>query len=296
MSNPITTSLPAYVEQNKTDLIAKSVLDGRTVGYVNLLTEVVGPTSLNLVDTDVVLQDGSDCGFNDAGTTTLSQRVLTPAILKVNTTFCPKNLLKTYAQYQVKVGAGRETLPFEDKFTQGIVDGVKAQIEKLIWTGKATETAQFDGYLTILESAANVIKGTATGASKKIEEAILKLPAEIIEKEDTVLFVGEDLYREYILDLVKANLYHYEPSYGQGVYVAPGTNIRIISVNGLNGSGKVVGGRLSNFYYGVDMANDEEVFDLWWSKDDQIFKLAINFAAGAQIAYPEEVVVISDAA
>lgn len=296
MSNPIVTSLPAYVEQHKTDLIAKSVLDGRTVNYVNLLTEVVGPTSLNLVDTDVVLQDGSDCGFSDAGTTTLSQRILTPAVLKVNTTFCPKNLLKTYAQYEVKLGAGRETLPFEDKFTQGIVDGVKAQIEKLIWQGDATKTAEFDGYLTILNAATDTIKDTATGASKKIEAAVLKLPAEIIEKEDTVIFVGEDTYRQYILDLVNANLYHYEPAYGQGVYLVPGTNIRVISVNGLNGTGKVVAGRLSNFYYGVDMANDNESFDLWFSKDDQIFKLAINFSAGAQIAYPDQVVVISDAA
>lgn len=296
MSNPIVTSLPSYVEQHKTDLIAKSVLTGRTVEYVNLLTEVVGPTSLNLVDTDVVLQDGSDCGFNDAGTTTLSQRVLTPAILKVNTTFCPKNLLKTYAQYEVKIGAGRETLPFEEKFTQGIVDGVKADIEKLIWQGNSTNTAEFDGYLTILDAATDKITATATGASKKIEAAVLALPAEIIEKDDTVIFVGEDTYRQWILDLVASNLYHYDAQYGNAVYPYPGTNIRVISVNGLNGTGKVVGGRLSNFYYGVDMANDDETWDLWFSKDDQIFKLAINFAAGAQIAYPDQVVVVSDAA
>ena len=39
------------------------------------------------------------------------------------------------------------------------------------------------------------------------------------------------------------------------------------------------------------MAGDEEVYDFWYSKDDRVFKLAIEFAMGIQVAYPDEVVI-----
>lgn len=294
MANPIVTSLPAYVEQNRTDLINKSVLVGRTVDHLNLMTGVVGPTALNLYDTDLTLQDGRSCGFDAQDTTTLSQRVLTPAILKINTTFCPKQLIGKYAQHLVKVGAGRETLPFEEKFTQGIVDAVKAEIEKMVWQGQPNQTDECEGFISILSADGSTIKvpeAAGTTASKAIEDTYMAMPASIVEKGDAVIYVGEDIYRAYIQALVKANMYHYDPQYGEGVYVVPGTSVRVISVNGLNGTNTVVAGRESNFYYGTDMENDDETFDLWWSKDDQVWKLAINFAAGVQVAYPEEAVI-----
>ena len=46
----------------------------------------------------------------------------------------------------------------------------------------------------------------------------------------------------------------------------------------------------ANLFYGVDMADDAETFDLWYSKDNQEFRLAIKFNAGAQIAFPDQVV------
>lgn len=293
MANPIVTSLPAYVEQNRTDLINKSVLVGRTVDHLNLMTGVVGPTSLNLYETSLSLQDGKACGFDAQDTTTLSQRVLTPAVLKVNTTFCPKLLIGKYCQHLVKIGAGRETLPFEEKFTQGIVDAVKAEIEKMVWQGQPNQTDECEGFISILSGATSAIKvaeASGTTATKAIEDTYMAMPAAIVEKGDAVIFVGEDKYREYIQALVKANMYHYDAKYGEGVYVVPGTSVRVISVNGLNGTNAIVAGRESNFYYGTDMENDNETFDLWWSKDDQIWKLAINFAAGVQVAYPEETV------
>ena len=33
-----------------------------------------------------------------------------------------------------------------------------------------------------------------------------------------------------------------------------------------------------------------ETFDLWYSKDNQEFRLAVKFNAGVQVAFPDEVV------
>ena len=289
MASPIT----GYVEEHRTELISKAVLIGRTANYLNLMTGVVGPTTLNLYDTTVVLQDGSTCGFTDSGSTTLSQRVLTPAILKSNMTYCPKNLLKTYAQHLVKVGAGKETLPFEEKFVSSIADGVSEAIENMIWQGQSGQTNQFEGFLSILSAATNSVKvneASGTTAAQAIEDTYMAIPAQIVEKEDTVIFVGEEIFREYIQSLVKANMYHYDATYGEGVYKVPGSNIRVIAVNGLNNTHKIVAGQLKNMFYGVDMENDSETFDVWYSKDDDVWKVNVSFSSGVQVAYPQEVV------
>ena len=40
------------------------------------------------------------------------------------------------------------------------------------------------------------------------------------------------------------------------------------------------------------MEGDDEKFDLWYSKDNQEFRLAINFNAGVQVAFPDEIVLV----
>lgn len=289
-SNPVVTSLPDYVEQNVLPLIAKSVLGSKSAGMFTLQTDVKGPTALNLISTDVVLQDASSCGFNSQGKTTLSQRVITPKYLKVNTSWCDKEILGTYAQYQVKVAAGQKELPFEEDFVNGVVDNVKAAIEKMIYQGDSDNDNEFDGLIKILKADGALTETRKSTVYETVKAVYAKLPETAIA-DDTVILVGAGDFRTFIQELVSANLYHYEASDVTGEYKLPGTNVRVISVNGLNGTNKVIAGRLSNMFYGTDMANDEEKFDLWYSKDSQLFKLAIEFIAGVQVAYPNEVVI-----
>lgn len=289
-SNPIVTSLPDYVEQNVLPLIAKSVLGAKSASMFNLQTDVKGPTKLNLISTDVTLQDASTCGFKAAGSTTLSQRQITPKYLKVNMQWCDKELLGTWAQYQVKVAAGQKQLPFEEEFVNGVVENVKAAIEKMIYTGDSSNTNEFDGLIKILKADGALTETRKSTVYETIKAVYAKLPETAIA-DDTVILVGAGDFRTFIQELVAANLYHYEASDVAGEYTLPGTAVRVVSVNGLNGTNKVIAGRLSNMFYGTDMANDEEKFDLWYSKDDQVFKLDIEFVAGVQVAFPNEVVI-----
>ena len=73
----------------------------------------------------------------------------------------------------------------------------------------------------------------------------------------------------------------------------PGTNIRVIGVNGLNDTASydyAIAGSLSNMFYGTDLENGEELFDIWYSKDNREFRLAIEFTAGVQVAFQDEIV------
>ena len=288
------STLSNYVEEKRLPLIAKSFLRGKTIDLIPLETGVLQDTALNLVSAQVEFGDGASCGWNPTEGVALSQRLLKPTFLKVNQVFCDKDLLKKWASYEVKLAAGREQLPFEEKFMEEIANAINESIEKLVWQGDSSHTNEPDGFLKILETGGSgVVSATwsaGTTAYNKIKTVYNAIPANIIDKEDTVIFVGEETYREFIQDLVAANLYHFSPDYKAGEYMVPGTSIRVIAVNGLNSTGKIVAGRLSNFFYGVGAEDDKDTFDFWYSQDNREFRLAAYFAIAVQVAYPNEIV------
>lgn len=294
------TALNNYVEEKRLPLIAKSFLRGKTIDLIQIETGVLQDTALNLVSASVTFGDGASCGWNATDGIALSQRLLKPTFLKVNQAFCDKDLLKKWASYEVKLAAGREQLPFEEKFMEEIANAINESIEKLVWQGDSSNDNEPDGFLKILETVGSGVVSTTwtagTTAYNKIKAVYNAIPANIIDKEDTVIFVGEETYREFIQNLVAANLYHYSPDYKAGEYMVPGTSVRVIAVNGLNGTGKIVAGRLSNFFYGVGAEDDKDTFDFWYSKDNREFRLAAYFAIAVQIAYPNEIVLGKQAA
>ena len=93
-NSPIMTSLPEYVEQRRLPLIAAAVLGGDTAKLFNLQTDVKTSAALNLLTTDVEFGDGSTCGWDEAGTQTLSQRILETGLIKINMAYCDKIMLK----------------------------------------------------------------------------------------------------------------------------------------------------------------------------------------------------------
>lgn len=291
--NPIVTSLPAYVEEQRLPLLAKSTLGSKSAKLFNVMTDVKGDTALNLVDTEVVFGSGADCGWNESGSTTLSQRVMNAKPLKVNMAYCDKKLLGTWAQHEVKIAAGIKTLPFEEEFTNGIVEGVQEKLEKMIYQGDGDNENEFDGLIKILTEASATTVNSGSTAYEKIKNVYMKMPAAVVGKSDAVILVSDAMYREYMQDLVSANLYHYDPANGEDEYKLPGTNVRVISVNGLDGVEGfeyVIGARLSNLFYGTDGLGDEAKYELWYSQDNREFRLAIEFEGGSQVAFPEEVV------
>ena len=294
------STLTGYVEEKKTGLIRKAVIESRSAREMNLMTGIKGATALNLLNTTVVFGDGSVCGWNEAGTSEVTKRILTPGYVKVNMSFCDKTLLNTWMNYDVRLAAGQKTLPFEEDFINDVIAGVGAKLEKLIWTGNKSSSDAFDGLVKIIEDAsAPKYTYTSSDSVASIVSGVYgKLKSEVFEKGDVVMFMGADMYRKYIQELIaNGNLVL---NAGSGAVLdgiampaqilIPGTNVTVIPVTGLDGTGKLFASYRDNFVYGTDLTGDEEKFDFWYSQDNREFRLAIEFGAGVQVAFPDLIV------
>lgn len=304
----ITSNLPTYVNQNSDKLLRDSLMGSETAKLLTLQTGVKTKTALNLLNTSVVFQDGKQCGFTSQGTSTLTQRTITANPVKVNMDFCDKTLLDSALQHNVRIAAGQKVLPFEQEFIKDVTDNVALSVEKMIWQGDTAKTSDNilkwnDGLIKILKGSGGVPTGnklthaaiTVANVRDVVDAVILKIPTEIIKS--AIVFMGYDTYRTYVMALQKANLYH---NAGDGLDAGEmfyqGSTIKIKAVAGLDGTGEIVAADPANLFLGTDLLGDWEKFKFWYSEDDQVFKLAIEFAEGTQVAFPNKVIVSSTTA
>jgi hypothetical protein len=297
MANPILTSLPQYVEEKRDSLIAEAVLGAKSAKLFALETDVKDSKALTLLATDVVFGDGGACGWDDSGTQTLSQRIIKVGHIKVNMSYCERDMLSKWLGSEVRVAAGAESLPFEETFTSEVINSINEAVETAIYKGDTASSSPnlkaFDGLLKILTDEAGTVDVAASTESTtlaKIRKVYNAIPERAFSRGEVAILVGMDTFRALVGDLVDKNLYHYNPGAPEDEIVLPGTVCRVIGVNGLNGTKKAIAASLKNIYFGTDMLNDMETFKLWYSDDNQEFRLAVKFNAGVQVAFPDEVV------
>ncbi|MBR5013490.1 MAG: hypothetical protein IKY16_02930 [Bacteroidales bacterium] len=298
-TNFVVSGLTAYIEQSR-DLLLKNILFGKgSRERMSIQTGVKYKEHLHIFDVDPVFGDGSDCGFSAAGTATLTERLIQVAPINVDMEICPKNLLGKYAEYEVRMAATENPLPFEEYLFDGIISGINRKIEKFIWLGDTSQSSDAvlkwgDGIVklctTSITNSTGVISTTMTGLNayegvmavyNNLPEVVLEIGAEI--------FVSPAIFRAFVQSLVNLNLYHYNPGTPEDEVFIPGTNAKVIKTIGLAGSYAVVGTYGRNLVFGTDGENDAEVIDAWWSKDDRTWKLAIEFNMGVQIAFLDRV-------
>lgn len=295
-------ALKTYVDASKSELVSNAIFSAKSTRLMNLQTGVKNITPIVRMENSVVFQNGATCGFNASGATTFTNRNLDPEFVKVNMSWCDKDMLKTWAAHEVSVGAGRETMPFEQKITANLVDKIGAELEKLVWQGNKTSgtgnMALMDGLYTKISAditstvipAANVqAKGSDTVFNRCIK-LWNALPANIADS--AVILMNTANFRAMISEILVANNYHMVLDYNENYELTiPFTNIKVYGIAGLEGIDTIIATPLDNLYYGVDAEDDSEVFDLWYSKDDKLFKFDCEFAAAVQYAIPENIFV-----
>lgn len=293
--SPIVDSIKNYVDQeaNKDKLIAKSILGSKTVELLTLQTGVKGPTTINLLNTDAVFGDGSSCGFNPESSTEITQRQIKPAVIRVNWEVCDRNLLQTFAQYQVKLEAGLAEMPFEEYLLSSFTDSIKDKLDDFVWNGGTIGSESYDGLVKILTDASAPTAAYDKANPVKSLRTIIETNAELAFYDDTVCFLPIAVYHEVVNALIDSNYFHYETNLGGGAGVAgefifPGTNVRVICSKNAK---SIVVARLSNLFYGTDLEHSEEEFSVVYDEVRETFLVKVLFSAGVQVAFPDQCVV-----
>ena len=295
--NFIVATLPEYVQNNKELLVNKFGLLGKgTRQRISIQTGVKGKEALNYLDMTVVLQDGTNCAFTPEGNAELTERVVETALIKVDMEFCPRKLRGKYAEYLIRNNAVAEgdKLPFEEYIVNYITDSINEQVEVMMWQGDTTLTDDktrkwIDGFLKIAKGEDEVID-VAIAASKTAYEAItdvyMALPEKAL-KMTPEIYVSPALFRKFVQEMVAKNWYQITVGAPQDEFVLPGTDVKVVKTEGLAGTRNILATFPQNLFYACDMEDDNEDIDLWYSKDDRVFKLEALWNSGVQIAYPD---------
>lgn len=294
------SNLTAYVADSKDILLSNIVLGRGTRERISIQTGVKYKMKLHPLTVTPTFQSGSACGFSASGAVAISEREITAPQLKVNLEICPEDLVGKYAEYLISIRAQANPMPFEQYIMEGITNEINKNLDTLIWQGDTSQTGDAikgwaDGFLEIArDEAASVIEvSIASGqtAYQGIKACLLAIPAETLARGGVEIYVSPEIYRAYMQDLVAANLYHYNPgSEDMGEEFIPGSNVKVVSTIGLTGSKKILATFAKNLFYGTDLENNNEELKVWFSDDDDIYKIKAKWNSGMQIAFPDEVV------
>jgi hypothetical protein len=307
------SALANYTKENEALLVTSSVLGAKTAALIksagNVMVGVKSSEKINIMETDAIFQDGASCGFNASGSTTFTQRTVTPGKIKINEALCPKDLEAKYLQKALPTGSQYDSIPFEQEYSEKKAKTIAAQLETALWLGDTSSVNvnlnKFDGLVKLIGAASGVVAANAStyisGAPLSsitdanvisIFDGVYKaIPAKVVAADDMTIFVGQDLFRTYTVALKNSGSFNYQIDVkADSEFVLPGTTIKVIAVAGLNGTNKVYALRLSNLFLGTDLLNEEEKFEIFYAKEADQVRFVSEFKFGVNIAFPDEVV------
>jgi len=262
-------NLSPWIDENATDMLIKSILGEVLPRYATIRPNIKGTQQVGFLTNDIVFQDGS-CGFNASGDTTISQVTIQTCNKKLNQSLCAYDLYDYFLSQRLSNSNFQESVPFEELIITDISHRIADKIEKELWRNSTAsgeteyDNACFDGVLAQVTTAngAEGVSYTAATSSNGLEvfstyyEAI---PANVLHRNDLVAFCSYSDYRGLVASMRNSsyvNLFAFDDASAakgqEWSVMLPGTNVRVIPTQGLDGQGRVVVGPASYFMVGFN--------------------------------------------
>jgi len=307
------STLSNYTKENEAQLVTSSVLGAKTAALIksvgNVMVGVKSAETINIMDIDAFFQAGGTCGWNASGTTSFTQRTVTVGKIKVQEALCPKALEAKYLQKALPTGSTYDSIPFEQDYSDKKAKTIASQLETAIWQGDTASANgnlnKFDGLIKLINAASGVVDANVSGfvsgapltsitpsnVISLLDGVYRAIPAKVVAADDMTIFVGQDTFRTYTIALKNANMFNYAfDGKADSEFVLPGTSIKVVAVQGLNGTNDIFALRLSNLFLGTDLLNEEEKFEIFFAKEADEVRFAAEFKMGVNIAFPDEIV------
>lgn len=293
-----------YTGSHAGQYIAASLKAADSLDYLTVLENIKFKRNITKVAPSGLIKHAS-CDFSDAGTLTLTERVLNPKELQINVDLCKKDLLEDWQAAQM--GAGAHNRPMSDDFTaflfSHLSDVIADHIEGNIWTGDedAASNDQFEGFVTATSGYMNadsdvidVAKTAAFDATTVIanlQKAVDNIPTAVYGKDDLYLYVNKATYRFYLQAISALQAF---PFAHMGEYTKMFQGVQLAVCPGL-ADDTIVAAQKSNLFFGTDLISDHtqiKVLDMSDLDGSDNIRVVAKFTAGVQHAQGADIVLL----
>lgn len=285
------SDLPEYIKVNTDEILTQLYMGAPSLDYFKKQLGVKGTVALNIMTLDPTIACGTSCGFSAGNAPALSQKNITTCFKKVNLEICPEQMAGTWAEWALQVQAAKTELPFERYLVELLGDRIKANIEKSIWQGDG-EACECSYVLDDAPTKECTCGDDGVTGYNAVMSAYLDFRPSYQGNKDIKIFVDPAIYDVFALDLVNKNLSHYNPGepFRDNVII-PGTNVEVVRTPGLATTGAVVVTTDGNLYYATDMMDNAEEFKIWFSDDNDVWRVKAKWNGGATFAFADEIMV-----
>jgi len=302
----ITTS---YSGEHSGKWISAALLSGVTLS--NELITIMPNVKFKSVVSNLVSASGladASCDFTATGTVTLTERILEPKSLQVNKQLCKADFRDTWQAIEMGYSA-HDVLPksFADYLLAHQVEQVAADIEQHIWNGDAGNSGEFNGFMTLLTTdadlpAAQEVAGTTLTAANIITEmgkVADAIPSRLYGKEGLRIYVSQNAMRLYVRALggfgtsgLGANGVDGKGTlwYQGGELMFDG--IPVVVANGLTAD-QMLASTKENLFFGTGLLSDQnecKLLDLSDIDGSENCRIIMRMTAGVQYGNVSDIV------
>jgi hypothetical protein len=306
-TNNLTTT---YAGEFAGKYISAALLSGKTLaeGSITVVPNVKFKQVMKKVSTNGIVKDAA-CDFDPTSTITLTERILQPEEFQVNLQLCKADFRSDWEAVQMGYSAFDNLPPkFSDFLIAHVADKVAQKMEQNIWNGTNANAGEFDGFRTTLLADADVTDvagqaSTSLNVAAEIGKVVDAIPSTIYGDEDLVIYVPNNIYRNYIRSL---------GGFGANGLGAAGTNsegnqwynmgnavsfdgIQLVLATGL-ASDTMVAAQKSNLFFGTGLMSDQnevKVIDMADIDGSQNVRVVMRFTAGIQHGIGSDIVLYS---
>ena len=293
-----------YAGEHAGQYIAAALKSSKSLEYLTVLENVKFKRNITKVATSGMIVDAT-CDFTDAGTLTLTERVLNPKELQINVDLCKKDLLADWQAAQMTAGAHNRGM--SDDFTaflfSHLAGTIADHVETNIWQGLDSDAGEFTGFMhagngyfendtAIVEADNQGGAGTAFTASNIIQNLGIiaaAIPSAVYTKEDLYIYMSPTTYRLYINAISALSAF---PFNHMGQYTPEFEGIKIAVCPGMV-ENKMAAAQKSNLFFGTDLVSDHteiRVLDMQDLDGSDNIRVVAKFTGGVQHAQGGDIV------
>jgi|TARA_R110000824_G_scaffold206098_1_gene391056 hypothetical protein len=287
--------------------ISQALRQATSMEFLTMIENIKYKSNIQKMDATSMVQDAT-CNVNLAGTLTMTEAVLTPKNLMVQTDLCSKTLLESWEALQMRAGAGAPPpASFDDYVISYIGEIIADATEASIWGGQDVTAGEFTGFVqgatghlvldaTVVDVVNQGGAGVAYDAANiiaNLDACVAAIPTAVYTKEDLHIYMSPKTYRIYLGVQAAAG---YQQLYNMGDAFVPMFNgIKLAVCTGMNND-VLVAAEKSNLFFGTDLVSDAaniNLLDLSQLDGSSNMRLICRYSGGTQVGIGADVVLVS---